>query len=99
MTRVTLGSEKLCYGYAVFLRELIVAEYILNKNKQSAAAGGNYEVHNVSTCSYLPDAENRLHLGYYDSCGPAKAEAKRLYPDNASDIDGCGHCCPACHTG
>ncbi|WP_417480242.1 hypothetical protein [Maricaulis maris] len=82
-----------------FSRELIVAEYILNKNKQSAAAGGNYEVHNVSTCSYLPNPENRIHIGYYETCGPAKAEAKRKFPANASDIDGCAHCCPACHTG
>ena len=76
-----------------------MAQYILNKHRQSAADGGNFEVHNVSTCGHLPDAENRIHIGYYESCGPAKAEAKRKYPGNAADIDGCYHCCRPCHTG
>lgn len=68
-----------------------MAKYIVNMN---ADENGRHEVHNEGNCDHLPKPENRKFVGYYDSCGPAKAEAKKTYPT----ADGCGHCCPACHT-
>lgn len=66
-----------------------MAIYYVNKNAQST---GEHEVH-VTTCSYLPNLENRLYLGDFTSCGPAKAEAKKHY----SNVDGCAYCSPSCH--
>jgi hypothetical protein len=76
-----------------------MARYILNSNQQGSRSGGHYELHNVSTCGHLPDPDNQLPVGYFETCGPAKAEAKRRYPDKASKIDGCYYCCNPCHTG
>ena len=64
--------------------------YYVNKNAQS---NGDHEVH-TATCSWLPHEGNRIYLGDFTSCGPAKAEAKKYY----RTADGCAHCCPACHT-
>jgi len=75
-----------------------MAFYIMNRNRQNSESGGNFEVHNTSTCEHLPNPENQLTLGFFDSCGPAKAAAKQLYPNVAADIDGCFHCCRPCHT-
>jgi hypothetical protein len=74
-----------------------MSKYILNKNKQDSKTGENYEIHNVDTCGYLPDYENRLDVGYFSDCHSAKAEAKRKYPSMSEDIDGCYHCCYPCH--
>jgi len=64
--------------------------YYVNTKEQ---ANGDHEVH-TSTCSYLPAAENRLYLGYLDSCAEAVRIAKRTYPQS----NGCYYCCRACHT-
>lgn len=69
-----------------------MALYYVNKNQQS---NGDHEVHK-SGCSYLPNPENRTYLGSYESCGPAVAEAKRVYPN--WKINGCYWCSPNCHT-
>jgi len=64
--------------------------YYVNKNRQT---NGDHEVHK-SGCSYLPDAENRLYLGYFSTCAEAVREAKKTY----SQSNGCYYCCNACHT-
>jgi len=64
--------------------------YYVNKNAQS---NGDHEVH-TADCSYLPEPENRLKLGYFTNCRDAVNAAKRYY----STADGCYHCSPECHT-
>ena len=68
-----------------------MARYLVNKNAQ---ANGDHEVH-VTSCDHLPNTDNRLPLGEFDSCGPAVAKAKRTYPQS----NGCAYCCPRCNTG
>ena len=63
--------------------------YYVNKNEQS---NGDHEVHTVS-CTYLPNIENRLYLGYFDNCADAVKEAKKTY----TKADGCFYCCKECH--
>lgn len=70
-----------------------MAYYIVNKNAQS---GGEHEVHNTDTCNYLPDLENQVGIGNYQSCQEAVAAARVKWPDNV--FDGCAHCSPDCHT-
>ena len=65
-------------------------KYYVNKNPQT---GGEHEVHQ-STCSYLPEAENRIYLGDFSNCKDAIKEAKNHY----DDVDGCYYCCNSCHT-
>lgn len=67
-----------------------MASYYVNKNAQST---GEHEVHR-SGCSWMPETQNRIYLGQFNTCGPAKTEAKKHY-DN---VDGCAHCSPNCHT-
>ena len=64
--------------------------YYVNKNAQT---NGDHEVH-TETCSYLPEAENRIYLGNFASCYPAVAEAKKHFIHS----DGCYFCSNACHT-
>ncbi len=68
-----------------------MARYYVNTNKQS---NGDNEVHTTG-CSFLPNAENRVYLGDFNSCGPAVAEAKR----RGYNANGCYYCSRACHTG
>ena len=68
--------------------------FIVNKNQQ---ANGDHEVHNTSTgCSYMPNPENQVNLGFHNSCFEAVALAKAKWPNNK--INGCYYCCNACHT-
>ncbi len=64
-------------------------KYYVNKNAQST---GEHEVH-CENCSYLPDSNNRLYLGYFNDCKDAIKEAKKYY----INVDGCYYCCPSCH--
>lgn len=68
-----------------------MARYIVNKNSDEK---GRHEVHREAACNHLPLSHNRLFVGNFETCGPAKAEAKKMYPT----ADGCAYCCPACHT-
>ncbi len=68
-----------------------MANYCVNKNEQST---GEHEVHNTDTCSYCPDLNNRVDLGYHSDCKSAVTAAKAHY----SNVDGCAHCCEPCHT-
>jgi len=45
--------------------------YYINKNAQPT---GELEVHNEN-CFYLPEAKNRIHLGYFSTCQEAVKEA------------------------
>ncbi|MGO2207474.1 MAG: hypothetical protein ACTH4R_13440 [Staphylococcus xylosus] len=54
--------------------------YIINKNSQR---NGDHEVHNTTAgCSYMPNTENQVGLGYHENCQGAVAEAKRKWPNN-----------------
>ena len=64
--------------------------YYVNKNPQPT---GEHEVHRAG-CDWMPKPENRIFLGDYATCGPAK-KAALVYYDN---VDGCAHCSPACHS-
>ncbi|GAW49403.1 uncharacterized protein PD653_2502 [Nocardioides sp. PD653] len=66
--------------------------YCVNKNAQS---NGDHEVHDLaSTKGCLPTSTNRQDLGYHANCQPAVQAARGYY----TDVDGCAHCVPACHT-
>lgn len=73
-----------------------MADYYLNLSPQTGS--GEYEVHRDG-CYWLTLVHNRRRLGSYLTCGPAVAEAKRLYPGSAHLINGCAYCSPQCHTG
>lgn len=76
-----------------------MAKYILNRNRQDSQSGLNYELHNeTASCEYLPHHQNRLDVGYFNSCHQAMAAARQKYPQYASSIDGCRWCSPDCHT-
>lgn len=64
-------------------------KYYLNKNAQ---ANWDHEVH-TENCVWLPSVENRIYLWVFMSCYQALCEAKKIY----ANVDGCAHCCPACH--
>lgn len=49
--------------------------YYVNINAQS---NGDHEVH-TEGCSYLPDLQNRIYLGYFSNCYDAVREAKEKY--------------------
>jgi len=67
-----------------------MAKYYVNKHAQ---ANGDHEVH-TSSCSFLPEADNRLYLGEFSTCQAAVREAKKTY----AKADGCYYCCKECHT-
>lgn len=67
-----------------------MARYYVNRNAQS---NGDHEVHQLG-CSFMPDDDNRIYLGDFNSCGPAVSEAKRHYRQS----NGCYYCANACHT-
>lgn len=67
-----------------------MARYYVNKNGQT---NGDHEVH-TSTCSWLPDAENRIYLGEFLTCWPAVLEARKYY----TQVNGCYYCSNGCHT-
>ena len=69
-------------------------KFIINKNQQT---NGDHEVHNATTgCSYMPNTENQIDLGYHNTCQEAVSDAKKRWPDHR--INGCFYCCRACHT-
>jgi hypothetical protein len=69
-------------------------EYIINNNEQP---NGDHEVHNASTgCSFMPNIENQIKLGYHANCHEAVAKAKGAWPTDR--INGCYYCCTPCHT-
>jgi len=67
-----------------------MAKYYVNKNAQP---NGDHEVHR-SDCWFLPKEENRIYLGDFWSCEAAVIKAKQYY----SQVNGCKHCSPDCHT-
>lgn len=69
-----------------------MARYYLNRKQQS---NGDHEVH-ASTCTYVPDLQNRIDLGEHATCQSAVRRAKEMYPQ--SQINGCYFCSNACHT-
>lgn len=70
--------------------------FVMNKNAQTGTR--DHEVHNKTTgCpNRMPNIENQIDLGLHESCHGAIAHAKGKYPN--LKIDGCYHCCNACHT-
>ena len=66
-------------------------QYYVNHNSQLT---GEHEVHK-SNCSFLPNENNRVYLGFFDNCNDALKEAKAKGYNN---VDGCAYCNSACHT-
>lgn len=62
--------------------------YCVNNNAQST---GEHEVHKEGCFKY---PSNKTDLGSFSNCHGAVKKAKEYY----SDVDGCKHCCPDCHT-
>lgn len=68
--------------------------YVINKNQQS---NGDYEIHSVaSDCIFMPNPENRIDLGFHNSCHDALSTAKNRWSNKK--INGCYYCCNACNT-
>lgn len=67
------------------------SNYYVNRNAQT---NGDHEVH-TSGCNFMPDPENRISLGSFDSCREPVRIAKR---DHYSQSNGCYYCCNECHT-
>lgn len=63
--------------------------YYVNTKPQPT---GEHEVH-TGDCIYLPNQENRIYLGYFETCQEALTEAKKTY----SNVDGCYYCSNSCH--
>lgn len=64
-------------------------QYYVNDTAQPS---GEHEVHK-SMCAYLPSPVNLRYLGDFADCVAALAAARLYY----TQVDGCGHCSPACH--
>lgn len=64
--------------------------YYVNKNTQS---NWDHEVHS-SSCSWLPDVNNRIYLWDFNWCKDAIIEAKKHYIKS----NGCYYCSLSCHT-
>lgn len=69
-------------------------KYIINQNVQPT---GENEVHKEDICDHLPYPENRILVGYFNTCREAIASARAKWPNNT--IDGCAYCCPECNRG
>ena len=54
---------------------------------------GDHVVHNLESCSHLPDRASRLDLGEHESCIDAVAKARVLY----KQANGCWICSRACY--
>ena len=67
-----------------------MAQYFVNKHAQS---NGDHEVHK-SGCSRMPDPENRIYLGEFETCEDAVISARKYY----AVVDGCYYCAYICHT-
>ena len=68
-----------------------MAVYYVNANAQPNA---DHEIHREG-CQHLPNPENRIDLGLFESCHPAVAAARRHYVQ----VNGCFWCSRECHTG
>ncbi len=66
--------------------------FIINKNPQPT---GEHEVHDEERCVHLPLKENRILIGYFETCREAILVAKTRWP--SYDIDGCAYC-TLCHS-
>jgi hypothetical protein len=55
---------------------------------------GDHEVHQ-DPCNFMPAAQNRTYLGYFDNCAQAVEEAAKYH----SQVNGCYFCARPCHTG
>lgn len=67
-----------------------MARYYVNKNAQP---NGDHKVH-PEDCPWLPAPHNRIDVGNHSSCRVAVIKAREYY----SQVNGCKHCSPDCHT-
>lgn len=70
-------------------------EYICNKFNDDK---GRHEIH-TSTCSYLPNLENRIPVGTFNNCHEAIRHMEAKYSNDNFNFDGCYWCSTACHKG
>lgn len=66
-----------------------MANYYVNRTAQ---ANGDHEVHKQG-CTWLPNSQNRIDLGYQASDAAALRAARRYF----TRVDGCRFCCPSIH--
>ena len=67
-----------------------MGSYYVNNSPQG---NGDHEVHKDG-CYWLTLVKDWTYLGWFSSCHGAVAEARKHY----SQVNGCYHCSPACHT-
>lgn len=58
---------------------------------------GRHEVHEIN-CSFLPNPENRIDIGYKINCHEAIQKMEEWNP-TGFNFDGCYYCCYSCHKG
>jgi len=63
--------------------------FYANKQKEK---NGEHEIH-TGTCLFLPQNENRIDLGEYNSCIKAIDKAKEHF----KKVNGCVFCSNICH--
>lgn len=77
-------------GLLLFDKEDKLMRFYVNKNAQ---LNGDHEVHRI-TCNWLPDVENRIYLGDFETSQEAVRKAREYY----THVNGCYYCCPESHT-
>lgn len=65
--------------------------YYVNANAQPT---GEHEVHLANGCMFPAAPRNQVDLGEHPNCQSALRAAKQRY----SNVDGCVHCTPSCHS-
>lgn len=67
-------------------------KYYLNDNSQ--LNNNEHELHK-ETCPHLPNSNNRIYIGSFQTDAEALREAKHKYTEWI--IDGCYYCCNSIH--
>jgi hypothetical protein len=65
-------------------------KYYVNNESQF---NGDHEVH-IESCIYYLKIKSKTYLGEHESCKEAVRAAEKFRPQ----VNGCVHCCRACHT-
>lgn len=74
------------------IKEVLKKRYFVNVKGQYGKSGsGEHEVHEQG-CKFKPDGA--YDIGSFSTCYDAVHRARLSF----SDVDGCEHCSPDCHT-
>lgn len=66
--------------------------FILARNPKP---NGDYLVHNLNSCLYVPEVSEQIGLGEHETCVGAVSAAKILFPE--VQVNGCPRCAKKCH--